>query len=211
MPIYFCVTLLMRRPLVIAGLALLGACERGPALRQPVGETHRVETRLTAAVLPSRGDAAGAPATDQTPPESCAGVRLRIEFEFDSALVDRAANGDLERLARCLITRPFAAATILLVGHTDPRGPSSYNLALGLDRAERVKDRLVRYGVAAGRITTATSGEEARSARQDGGPSRRVDVWLSRESSGSAPPSDSAPPSPSASPPSASPPSASSE
>ncbi len=45
-------------------------------------------------------------------------------------------------------------------GHADERGTSEYNLALGARRARRVREFLIRNGIAAERMVTVSFGEE---------------------------------------------------
>ena len=59
----------------------------------------------------------------------------------------------LDEIAR----RP--APEIVVIGHTDRVGPVPYNDALSLRRAERVRDELVKVGLAAERIRVAGRGE----------------------------------------------------
>jgi peptidoglycan-associated lipoprotein len=49
---------------------------------------------------------------------------------------------------------------VLVEGHCDDRGSEEYNLALGSNRAESIKDYLVRMGVSADRIRTISYGKE---------------------------------------------------
>ncbi len=59
----------------------------------------------------------------------------------------------LDEIAR----RP--APEIVVIGHTDRVGALPYNDALSLRRAERVRDELVKVGIAADRIRVAGRGE----------------------------------------------------
>jgi outer membrane protein OmpA-like peptidoglycan-associated protein len=59
----------------------------------------------------------------------------------------------LDEIAR----RP--APEIVVIGHTDRVGALAYNDALSLRRAERVRDELVKVGIAADRIRVAGRGE----------------------------------------------------
>jgi outer membrane protein OmpA-like peptidoglycan-associated protein len=59
----------------------------------------------------------------------------------------------LDEIAR----RP--APEIVVIGHTDRVGPVPYNDALSLRRAERVRDELVKVGIAAEGIRVAGRGE----------------------------------------------------
>jgi peptidoglycan-associated lipoprotein len=49
---------------------------------------------------------------------------------------------------------------IQIEGHTDERGSSEYNVALGQQRAASVKRYLTQHGIADGRITIISYGEE---------------------------------------------------
>jgi peptidoglycan-associated lipoprotein len=53
-----------------------------------------------------------------------------------------------------------ATATVEIAGHTDERGTTEYNLALGERRANSAKELLMRLGVAGERINTISYGEE---------------------------------------------------
>jgi outer membrane protein OmpA-like peptidoglycan-associated protein len=51
------------------------------------------------------------------------------------------------------------AAEIVVIGHTDRKGPLAYNDALSLRRAERVRTQLVQVGILADQISVAGRGE----------------------------------------------------
>ncbi len=53
-----------------------------------------------------------------------------------------------------------STARIEVEGHCDDRGTNEYNLALGAKRAQTAKDYLETLGVAAGRLSTTSYGEE---------------------------------------------------
>jgi outer membrane protein OmpA-like peptidoglycan-associated protein len=82
-------------------------------------------------------------------------------FEFDSAEVDESARAALADLADCFTTGPLRGRGIKLVGRADLSGDASYNLALGMRRAERVKEVLVAHGMAPARIRATSRGEAA--------------------------------------------------
>jgi outer membrane protein OmpA-like peptidoglycan-associated protein len=63
----------------------------------------------------------------------------------------------LGRIVDEIARRP--APEIVVIGHTDRVGAVPYNDALSLQRAERVRDELVKVGIAADRIRVAGRGE----------------------------------------------------
>ena len=81
-----------------------------------------------------------------------------IYFAFDSDRLDGAAAEALQRNAAILDADPDRR--IEIEGHTDERGTSEYNLALGARRARSVKDGLVDLGISADRMSTVSYGEE---------------------------------------------------
>jgi peptidoglycan-associated lipoprotein len=56
---------------------------------------------------------------------------------------------------------------VLLEGHCDDRGSEEYNIALGANRAESVKETLVEEGVPADRIKTVSFGKEKPFCNED--------------------------------------------
>jgi outer membrane protein OmpA-like peptidoglycan-associated protein len=52
----------------------------------------------------------------------------------------------------------FMPSAVAVIGYTDTAGGTDYNLALGLRRANRVRDALIAGGIPAGIITVATKG-----------------------------------------------------
>ncbi|MBI5060111.1 peptidoglycan-associated lipoprotein Pal [candidate division KSB1 bacterium] len=58
------------------------------------------------------------------------------------------------------IFKKWADWSISIEGHCDERGTNEYNLALGERRATAAKQALVAEGVAAGRVSTVSYGEE---------------------------------------------------
>lgn len=111
------------------------------AVRQAQSETSLDALR--------RGESAGTPA----------GSPLReIYFDFDRYDLSSDARATLRRAGDWL--KRNAAARIEIEGHCDERGTNEYNLALGAKRAQAAKDYLVSLGVANGRLSTISYGEE---------------------------------------------------
>jgi len=81
-----------------------------------------------------------------------------VHFEFDRSDLDAASAAVLDRKLRILQQYPRLALQV--AGHCDERGSDEYNLALGERRAAAVKRYLVEHGVAEGRLTIVSYGEE---------------------------------------------------
>jgi peptidoglycan-associated lipoprotein len=81
----------------------------------------------------------------------------RVYFDFDRDQLRDDAVAVLDSKAAVLLANP--AVTLVVTGHTDERGTSEYNLALGQRRAAQVKRYLVGKGVAGERLTTQSLGD----------------------------------------------------
>lgn len=85
-------------------------------------------------------------------------VATMIHFDYDQSAIRTADMALLARKGDIMRSNPNLR--IRIVGHADERGSDEYNLALGMRRATSAKDYLVRLGIDAGRIETASLGEE---------------------------------------------------
>lgn len=81
-----------------------------------------------------------------------------VFFEFDKYAIGDAYKQALTNDAQILMAHP--EKSVIVEGHCDERGTNEYNMALGEKRAKAVVDFLTTYGVAAGRITWISYGEE---------------------------------------------------
>lgn len=100
-------------------------------------------------------------------------------FEFSSVAIDKLDEPELTDIASCLTHGPLQAATVQLVGHTDPRGSKAFNEQLGMNRAEHVAKFLEAHGVASSRISVSSKGkEDAAAAKKDWPGDRRVDISI---------------------------------
>lgn len=81
-----------------------------------------------------------------------------IHFEFDKSRLLPEAKEILGRKAEWLGAHPDVS--VIIEGHCDERGTNEYNMALGDRRAGSAKSFLVDMGVAQGRLTTISYGEE---------------------------------------------------
>jgi len=81
-----------------------------------------------------------------------------VHFSFDSASLDSAARATLEGYAAWLNAN--RANKITIEGNCDQRGSREYNLALGQQRADSIRDYLTARGVSANHVDTVSFGEE---------------------------------------------------
>jgi OOP family OmpA-OmpF porin len=78
-------------------------------------------------------------------------------FDFDSARLKPSADAKLQQVVDFAAKHPDADMEVS--GHTDNVGSDAYNQKLSEKRAAAVKARLVKKGVAAGRVTTKGYGK----------------------------------------------------
>jgi len=107
-----------------------------------------------------RAEAALAAAREQ---EAIAVITGTVYFDYDQSALTPEARATLDAKVPALQARP--EFRILITGHTDERGSSEYNLALGLRRAAELKAYLVANGIDASRIDISSMGEERPAAQ----------------------------------------------
>lgn len=81
-----------------------------------------------------------------------------IYFDYDKYDARASEQGSLQGDAQFLQQHPNIHITI--EGHCDERGSTEYNLALGTNRADTVKNALIQAGVSGDRIKTISYGKE---------------------------------------------------
>jgi peptidoglycan-associated lipoprotein len=81
-----------------------------------------------------------------------------VYFAYDSFQLAAGSKAELTKAAEWLKTN--STRKVQIQGHTDERGTTEYNLALGERRSGAVKDFLVSLGVSAGQLSTISYGEE---------------------------------------------------
>jgi peptidoglycan-associated lipoprotein len=82
----------------------------------------------------------------------------RVFFGYDSSVIEERSRETLQRQASWL--QQFPGVNVTIEGHTDARGTTDYNLALGERRASAAKSYLEALGVASGRMLAISYGEE---------------------------------------------------
>lgn len=87
----------------------------------------------------------------------------------------------MQNLASCMIDGPLKGKSIVLIGHTDPRGSTELNEKLGQKRADDVRRYLIDQGIAADRVTAETAGKrEASDDPNRWSTDRRVEIQLDK-------------------------------
>ena len=81
-----------------------------------------------------------------------------VFYDYDSAELGSSAQSTLDADGKVL--NDNASVSVTIEGHCDERGTVEYNLALGDRRANAAKDYLVRFGIAASRLSAVSYGEE---------------------------------------------------
>jgi peptidoglycan-associated lipoprotein len=81
-----------------------------------------------------------------------------IFFNYDNAAIRADEQAAISADAQFLAAHP--SMQLVLEGHCDERGSEDYNMALGQNRAEQVKEALVKQGVSADRIKLISFGKE---------------------------------------------------
>jgi len=100
--------------------------------------------------------------------EAIALITGTVYFEYDQSALSAESRATLDAKIPALQARP--AFRVRITGHTDERGSSEYNLALGLRRAAELKAYLVANGIDASRIDISSMGEERPAASGSGEP-----------------------------------------
>ncbi|MBK9035578.1 MAG: OmpA family protein [Myxococcales bacterium] len=138
---------------IAAALLLTPACHK--ATSGPSGQTS-VAPRPTA----SRGVAPTPRATEVLSGDlrTAALLLQRIHFAYDSDELRPESRDALAQAGAFLAKHP--TIQIYVDGHTDERGTTEYNIALGERRSQIVIAYLARLGVGADQLTPVSFGEE---------------------------------------------------
>jgi len=143
--------------LALASVAVMAGCA-STKLDKPVEvEKKDVTTQTTTQSTPAGNSTV---ATTDLSGQNAAPATLDrvIYFDFDSYVVKDEFRPIVEAHAKLL--KANSGAKEVAEGHTDERGGSEYNLALGHKRAESVKRMLSLLGVSDAQIETVSFGKE---------------------------------------------------
>jgi peptidoglycan-associated lipoprotein len=156
-------------PALLLSSTLLVACEEGPRppLKTAYSAPDGVQSDaakggwMAAGANARRGDTssptAGSIQIDERILKACGNIPT-AHFAFDSVAISGNAATVLATLAKCFVSGPLTGAGLRILGHADPRGGVSYNIALGQQRAGSVASFLQQWGVDEGRMGTLSRG-----------------------------------------------------
>ena len=138
-------------------VAIFSGCSSNVKLNDVPVEDRSGANPNTAASAVSSLDARGIGSLNGIKPGP-AGVSNVVYFDYDSFTVKPEFQSAIEAHARFIKADSTRRAN--LEGHTDERGGSEYNLALGQKRAEAVRRALNALGVADGQMEAVSYGKE---------------------------------------------------
>lgn len=160
--------------------AALAACSKKPPPAQPtptqmpdtVGQGQRAldAARADSIRRAREAEEAARRAAAAAGAEARGVLEETVYFDYDEARLRSDAEGILSRKLAVLRANPTVA--IRITGHADERGSLEYNLALGMRRANAVRDYLANFGIDATRFTTETMGED-----QPADPGHNESAW----------------------------------
>ena len=143
----------------VPGIATPSGAEPSPGGTSPSAPAEPVAAPpVAAAAVDSPSSPPPASAVAQAPKAPELTAVKDIFFDFDQAAIRDDSRKTLADNVLWLRTNPAAKVTI--EGHSDERGSSEYNLALGERRARVTRDFLVAAGIEANRVNTISFGKE---------------------------------------------------
>lgn len=144
------------RGILFLGMVLFGPAACAPPPAEPAAPAPFVGPLSFQPLLAVQSVSSPVLMRPGTAADFAAHVESRVLFAYDSPGLDSAAVAIVDRQAEWL--RAFPEYRVLVEGHADERGGEDYNFALGLERAEAVRNRLVASGVEAVRVVTTSHG-----------------------------------------------------
>jgi peptidoglycan-associated lipoprotein len=143
--------------LALAGVALVAGCASPTKLDKPVEVEKKDVTSQTTTTTQPSGDTVAKTDMSSQPVVPITLDRV-IYFDFDSYVVKDEFRPIVEAHAKLLKTN--SGAKEVAEGHTDERGGSEYNLALGQKRAEAVVQQMKVLGVGDSQLEAVSYGKE---------------------------------------------------
>ncbi len=156
----------LRLLLLLALAALLAAgCAKKPAPGVAVAPPAPPAEERQVVTQPAPQPAAGireqvvSEAPAEAPVLAAAKGLQTVYFDYDQYTLTETAQQALAANAAWM--KANGGAKVVIEGYCDERGSDEYNLALGDRRAKAAQAYLVSLGVAAGRLSTVSYGEES--------------------------------------------------
>jgi len=151
--------------LLIAGLPLAACSKKAPVAVEPppaaqpdtTGQGERL-ARARADSIAAAERARVAAAAREATARATAVLQEMVFFDYDVSELRSDAQESLGRKVPVLRANP--GLTLRVTGHADERGSLEYNLALGMRRAQSVKDYLAGFGIDAARVQIDSMGED---------------------------------------------------
>jgi peptidoglycan-associated lipoprotein len=144
--------------LALASVAVIAGCASPVKLEKPVEVEKKDVTTSTSTTANDAGKSTVATQDLSTKP----GVPLTLDrviyFDFDSYAVKDEFRPIVDAHAKLL--KSNSGAKEVAEGHTDERGGSEYNLALGQKRAEAVVQQMKVLGVGDSQLEAVSYGKE---------------------------------------------------
>ncbi|MFC0268414.1 peptidoglycan-associated lipoprotein Pal [Kushneria aurantia] len=138
---------------VALSLAVVAGCSSGGGTQDGSDTTGMTSgSSGSTSGMGSSSGASGQGMGQQAPSEN------RVYFDFDSDAIRPEFESMLNQQARYLQSNP--STSVVLEGHTDPRGTREYNLGLGERRANAVRQYLSIQGVSPSQMEVVSYGEE---------------------------------------------------
>ena len=152
----------MKRNVAVAALLVAAATTACGKRQAPVQPEPQPQTPPPVEAPPARP--APAPVNDDAAAREAERRRMIaileqvIHFDYDDASIRQDAQELLA--AKIPILRANPGIRIRIEGHADERGSVEYNLALGMRRANTVRQYLMDFGIDASRFETFSYGED---------------------------------------------------
>ena len=146
----------LNRTIGCPGRDLMNTPCPAPAAPAPVAEAPAPEpSPAPAYVAPS------APAPVAVAPEPAPAPRKLVlegvNFDFDQSVIRAEDQARIDQDVATL--NQWGKVNIEVAGHTDSRGSDAYNMALSQQRADAVRNHLIKKGIEADRLTAVGYGE----------------------------------------------------
>jgi peptidoglycan-associated lipoprotein len=143
--------------LALASVALVAGCASPVKLDKPV-EVEKKDVATTTTTTTDQGKSSVATSDLSAKPVVPITLDRVIYFDFDSYAVKDEFRPIVEAHAKLL--KGDTGAKEVAEGHTDERGGSEYNLALGQRRAEAVVKQMQVLGVGESQLEAVSYGKE---------------------------------------------------